>query len=145
MMYDFENLRTRRDIAPLDRFMEKVIPEPNSGCWIWLGALQVGGYGVVGFNGLQTTAHRVSWRFVHGEIEPGLEIDHKCRNRCCVNPDHLRLVTKAENLSHRTKERSVCWQGHRLSGDNVGTFRTGKRRFCRICRTAYRLKYKRKR
>jgi len=74
------------------------IPEPNSGCWLWTKAVMANGYGLIMTSTGVRTAHRVSYEAHKGEIPAGLELDHKCRVRSCVNPDHLEAVTKTENV-----------------------------------------------
>lgn len=69
------------------------IPEPNSGCWLWLLSVGSHGYGQSG----RTTAHRVSHEAFRGPIPEGYEVDHLCRNKLCVNPDHLEAVPPVEN------------------------------------------------
>ncbi len=121
-----------------DEFMSLVMPEPNSGCWLWLGAINRNGYGRFsnGAHGM-LMAHRVSLLLVGRERPDGMEVDHKCRVRCCVNPDHLEYVTHAENLrrgdtlSAIAARRTHCRAGHPLSGVNL-MMRAGKRG-CREC------------
>jgi hypothetical protein len=79
------------------RFFALMIPEPNSGCWLWLGSLR-SGYGRFSLNGKTCEAHRVSYEHLVGPIPQGMMIDHLCRTRCCINPDHLEPVTNAENI-----------------------------------------------
>lgn len=67
-------------------------------CWIWQGALNDRGYALGGGNGLGRLAHRVIWEREHGLVPEGFELDHLCRVRCCVNPEHLEVVTHAENM-----------------------------------------------
>jgi len=78
---------------PLDEFY---IPEPMSGCWLWLGARSQG-YGRYTPLGTQGQAHRVIYEMCRGPIPEGLEVDHLCRNHSCVNPAHLEPVTHQEN------------------------------------------------
>lgn len=81
-----------------ERFDEKWMPEPNTGCWLWMGAAHPRGYGSMSFRGRQIAAHRVAWVLAGRELVKGLELDHICRTPACVNPDHLRQVTHRENI-----------------------------------------------
>ena len=72
-------------------------PEPNTGCWLWLGALNDRGYGRVKQVSRFRRAHIVSWELQRGPVPDGLCIDHLCRVKSCVNPDHMEPVTKREN------------------------------------------------
>jgi hypothetical protein len=83
---------------PEDRFWSKVVHLPN-GCLQWTGAIDDNGYGEFGIpQGKIVYAHRYAWELDRGPIPKGLQIDHLCRNRGCVNVDHMELVTLAENL-----------------------------------------------
>lgn len=110
------------------------IPEPNSGCWIWLRATIGHGYGWVKFDGKKDLAHRVFYRLAKGPIPEGHEIDHLCRTKVCCNPDHLEAVPHAENL-RRAKDiprpKKKCKNGHDFPPKNAG-------RSCKICHEAYR-------
>jgi len=128
----------------LDRFWEKVMPEPNSGCWLWIGALSQNGYGSFSKLAIVYAAHRVSYELFRGNIPEGLHLDHLCRVRCCVNPDHLEPVTRAVNtrrgatvFDNYKRKITHCKRGHQLSGDgaNVQVKNSGGsyRRACRIC------------
>jgi hypothetical protein len=94
---------------------------PSQGdCIPWTGAINNEGYGVAHYMHTTMAAHRLAWTKARGPIPDGLELDHLCRNRRCVNVDHLEPVTSRENdrRSPRT-QRSHCPQGHPLAGDNV--------------------------
>src|SRR6516164_7314046 len=78
-------------------FDDCFIPEPNSGCWLWFGVQTKDGYGRWGGGANRKLAHRISYERAKGPVPIGMQIDHLCRVRCCVNPDHLEVVTPLEN------------------------------------------------
>lgn len=125
----------------------------ESGCWAWLGAVNDDGYGRVNLAGKNKHAHRVSYELAKGPIPEGLVLDHLCKVRCCINPDHLEPVTIKENLArgnqaHKGKlrrERTHCVNGHEYleqntywRGSHLGDAR--KWRVCKICHNAQRRK-----
>ncbi|KKM92270.1 hypothetical protein LCGC14_1220230 [marine sediment metagenome] len=116
------------------RFDSRWIPEPNSGCWLWLGARTKDGYGQIGFDGKVRRAHRVAYKLHRGEIPAGLELDHLCRTRSCVNPFHLDPVTHAENVARgEGGRRTHCKRGHEFTPENTHQEKYGSQR-CRACR-----------
>lgn len=87
---------------PLDLF----VPEPNTGCWLWLGKLNVDGYGFI----RQRLAHRLVWSLLRGAIPEGMYLLHACDTRSCVSPYHLRVGTARENATD-TKQRGRVYRG----------------------------------
>jgi hypothetical protein len=87
-----------------ERLQELSIPEPNSGCWLWLGRLNEWGYGVFRENGKTTLAHRSSWIAENGEIPKGMLACHLCDIPACINPEHLWLGTDLDNSSDCIKK-----------------------------------------
>lgn len=129
-------VRQEGDLAPhfIARFWSKVSPEPNTGCHLWAAGAAGTGYGHFYDGELNRPAHRIAWRILRGSIPTGLEPDHLCRNRLCVNVDHLELVTRRENVRRGLAPTAVnmakthCIRGHYLDG-----FRATGRRYCRVC------------
>ncbi len=107
----------------------------SSGCWEWTGAKAPNGYGMFWFNKRYDIAHRFSYKLFKGPIPDGLEMDHLCRNRGCINPDHLEAVTKSENQKRSAPYRHLkaCRKGgHALTDRNIVINSKGGRS-CRIC------------
>jgi hypothetical protein len=84
-----------------ERFEEKICYEPMSGCWLWMGCVSGCGYGYFLINRINKRAHRLAWEITRGEIPDKLQIDHICHNKICVNPEHLRLATHAQNIQNQ--------------------------------------------
>lgn len=98
-----------RDDSITERFM-RYVAVSDDGCWLWSGQLTNGargGYGRFVFKHRRTVAHRVSYELFVGAVPEGLELDHLCRVRRCVNPAHLEPVTRAENSRRAWVARHV--------------------------------------
>ncbi|MFF8534104.1 HNH endonuclease signature motif containing protein [Streptomyces sp. NPDC015532] len=121
-----------------DRFLDK-IRDAEGGCWEWTGHVKPNGYGQVRINRRPLHAHRVAYEALRGSIPDGLVIDHLCRNRRCVNPDHLEPVTHRTNIlrgtgpAARNARRTHCIRGHRFDAANTYVAPNGARN-CRTCR-----------
>jgi len=114
-------------------------PEPMTGCWLWMRGTTSNGYGAMAFEGRSRLAHRLSYELLVGPVPDGLQIDHLCRTRLCVNPDHLEPVTQRENILRGTApvvenaRRTHCVNGHPFDDANTGPARGGRNRRCRAC------------
>jgi hypothetical protein len=96
------------------------IPEPNSGCQIWLGTISKFGYGTVTANGRTgQKVHRLAYEIAHGPIPGGSHILHRCDVRCCINPSHLFIGTNADNVADKVSKRRQA-NGERLNINKLG-------------------------
>lgn len=105
------------------------------GCWIWTGRRKSTGYGLYHFARRPMHAHRAVYLTVGGEIPDGLEIDHLCRIRPCVNPEHLEVVTRAQNMRRRVMAQTHCIHGHEFTPENTYFYSRGNamQRCCKTC------------
>lgn len=129
-----------------ERLWRRVVkPEGDAGCWLWTGPTDYG-YGRIMDHYRLKSTHRVAYELLVGPIPAGLQLDHLCRVRACVNPSHLEPVTVRENtlrstnLVARLARRTHCANGHEFSGSNVYVVGVNTR----ICRTCKRLNKRRR-
>lgn len=110
-------------------------------CWLWHGATRINGYGMVTFGGKTVSAHTYSLMLDGQSVPKGMHVDHICRVRACVKPEHLRIVTPRENIlsttspAARNARKTHCLRGHPLTMDNVrkGKFEMHGWRLCVTC------------
>lgn len=120
------------------RFFAKVDKGGPGGCWLWTGTINRSGYGTIriGDHGA-FLAHRWSYEHHVGAIPDGLVIDHLCRTRCCVNPEHMEPVTPRENQRRGLLGalKTHCRNGHEYTPENTYTRQDGRTE-CRTCMRA---------
>jgi len=145
--------------ATLTELYQRTVLAPRTGCLVWDGRMNLEGYGQIGLSRLHAAelgrgqtvlVHRLAWELAKKLVPEGMQLDHLCRNRACINVAHLEVVTPSENVrrglgpamsalrlkAQRAREREAykmhCKHGHTLSDDNVYTDPRGFRS-CRIC------------
>jgi ribosomal protein L19E len=108
--------------TPAERFIEKTIPVPFSGCWIWMGAFgNVNGYGNFYLNGKHVGAHRASWLINKGKIPDEMCVCHTCDVRACVNPNHLFIGSQKDNIHDMIKKgRQVVYDMNGIKNPMYG-------------------------
>src|SRR5262249_30428470 len=140
---------SRQGVTPVRSALEAIekhsIPEPNSGCLLWLADLDRDGYARGWIGGRTRRVAPAVYECISGSVPSGLIVDHKCRVRCCVNPDHLRAITQRENVVSgdspgitRARHARVthCPQGHEYTAENTIWFKRDGYRYrkCRTCK-----------
>lgn len=119
----------------IDRVMRRVEYDTVGGCWLWTGAVNQNGYSR--FSSRNTgpyAGHRLAYELLCEPIPEGMELDHKCRVRCCVNPAHLEPVTREENIARGVAARTHCKRGHAFTPENMLANAPWAPRVCRLCR-----------
>ncbi len=128
----------RRWVAKVDKDGPTPYERPDlDSCWQWTASLACEGYGRLSVGGRRFFAHRLAYEHFVSAIPKGLQVDHLCRNRGCVNPQHLEVVTRIENVMRgesplaRNARKTHCKHGHEFTVEN--TYIDAKGRACRTC------------
>lgn len=126
--------------SDIDRFAAKVALQ-DDGCLVWLGGRTIGGYGVFAVDTTHGSEHKsmaYRWIYEHhvGPIPDGHDIDHLCRNRACVNPEHIEAVTRQENIRRAAAVKTSCPAGHPYDDENTYVRPGTTHRKCRACMRA---------
>lgn len=112
----------RPSTDPAARFWTKV--QKTDACWTWTDALNKDGYGRLKVDGRHILAHRFSWELAGNDLPAGMQVDHRCHNRACVNPAHLRCVSQCENMQNLAGPQS-----RNVAGARGVTWDPRKRRY----------------
>jgi len=133
-----------------NRIAARYAVDSSTGCWNWTGNLSGRGYPRIQVNGTPRGAHRISMELAGNPVPSGMVADHICRNRICINPDHLRAVTPLQNTLENSlaptainKRKTHCVNGHELTPDNI-IWQRKTRRHCRKCMNIENARHKRK-
>lgn len=136
--------RTDKRSKPRGNYRDPIIAffsniDYTDSCWLWQGALDKDGYGHFTPYRKRKSSHRYSYEIMVDDIPEGLVIDHLCRVRNCVNPNHLEAVSSLTNILRGygaaaiNRRKAECINGHDLKGDNLYIQKKTNKRFCRAC------------
>lgn len=126
---------------PIEKIEARAIPEPNTGCLLWTGSCDTGGYGSICINKKTRTVHRLVYELYFGKISRNKVIMHICDTRCCINIRHLKLGTQKQNVIDAVKKnrmyiphknKKFCKNGHEFTEENT-KWETATHRRCRAC------------
>lgn len=119
----------------MDRYWSKV--KKSNGCWQWTGAVSSSGYGSFYYgDGISMTAHKAVCLLSGIDVPTGSDVHHTCRNRLCVNPDHLEVVAHATHAGAHTK--TVCKHGHEFTPENTSWVNRKNRKPEKRCKKCHR-------
>lgn len=141
-------LATFQGLTVEQRFLQYV--DRTDSCWLWTGGINQHGYSKFWDGQKLTSGHRTSFALFVGPLVDGMEIDHLCRVRHCVNPAHLEQVTPRTNVVRSVSPAAInaakteCASGHPLAGENLILSPEGYR-YCRECRRRWAREYQRRR
>ena len=138
--------KPRKRKEPIQRFLSRVLLDDDDRCWEWIGQKNQANYGRFASDMINSptrlvVAHKFCYEYFVGPVPKGLELDHLCRNRSCVNPSHLEPVTHSENVLRgaspelarmRQRSKTHCRNGHEFTPENT-YFRKDTFRNCRAC------------
>jgi hypothetical protein len=108
-------------------------------CWEWLASFNTDGYGAAWYENKQQQAHRAVYKILVGPIPEGMQLDHLCNNRSCVNPNHLEVVDAWENnfrsqsFTAKNIKKTHCIHGHEFTDENTYIHPQRGHRHCRAC------------
>ncbi len=114
-------------------------------CWKWMGSMYKSGYGKIGKRGYPV--HRIAYQLVKNEVPRDMCLDHLCKNRDCINPDHLEVVTLVDNVMRGDSQHAInarkthCKNGHEFTTANTYRRRDRRTRECKTCRNGAVSKY----
>lgn len=97
----------RPETTPIIRFEQSYTPDPNTGCWLWTKFIHKSGYAAFSVKSRSISAHKFSYLYFKGQIPKGWQVDHKCKCKTCVNPEHLEAVSPQENVIRSTLIQAI--------------------------------------
>lgn len=134
-----------------ERLFSRLLIDRETGCILWTGPVNRGGYGKLSINGRARTAHQAMYEMFIGPIPGGMQLDHLCRVRRCANPAHLEAVTsqvntlRGDTIPAAHAHKTHCAKGHAYTSENTYIYPHDGSRACRICRAQWVVDFRAKR